>query len=490
MKYKHKKLTEAQRNFLTHVAQAAFINPFSDERKQADKKMAALTDTPKKKSWLDQGLVELSTQIETFRKNKQADIHLYQGKDHDIVKTAFLFHVFHHYVDSFDQLIQDQMVSGDQSSPVSFAIEAIDALTSFGFTHVEAERYFAVFYQIRRAYYFIYHGLIGISPCMKRLRRHLWDNVFTSNITIYENILWNRMEDFSTLLLGETGTGKGAAAAAIGRSGFIPFVSRKQCFKESFTSIFISLNLSQFSSSIIESELFGHRKGAFTGAMDHHVGIFSCCSPHGAIFLDEIGEVSIPIQIKLLQVLQERIFSPVGSHEKKKFSGRVIAATNQSIQHLRQQGGFRNDFYYRLCSDTITVPTLHQRIQEEPEELPLLVNHILKRLGGESASTLTPQLVKKLQKSVGQHYNWPGNVRELEQAVRRILLKGQYTADVSITSTDFETNLIETIKKGELDVKELTGTYCKMLYERLQSYEKVAQRTQLDWRTVKKYVEQ
>src|SRR5213078_1832008 len=133
-------------------------------------------------------------------------------------------------------------------------------------------------------------------------------------------------------------------------------------FAESFTRTFISLNLSQFPEALIESELFGHKKGAFTGAIEAHEGVFARCSPHGAIFLDELGEVSIPTQIKLLQVLQERTFSPVGSREKLRFCGRVIAATNSELDELRRQKVFRDDFYYRLCSDILTVPSLRQRI--------------------------------------------------------------------------------------------------------------------------------
>ncbi len=134
---------------------------------------------------------------------------------------------------------------------------------------------------------------------MRNLRLHLWNNVFTHDIRWYEQYLWNRMEDFSTLLLGETGTGKGTAAAAIGRSGFIPYDEKKGCFTESFTRNFIAINLSQFAESLIESELFGHKKGAFTGAVEHHDGVFTRCTPYGSIFLDEVGDISVPIQVKL-----------------------------------------------------------------------------------------------------------------------------------------------------------------------------------------------
>jgi DNA-binding NtrC family response regulator len=125
-----------------------------------------------------------------------------------------------------------------------------------GFSADEATRFFAIFFQIRRAAHFIEQGLIGRSACMKEFRRRLWQNVFTHDIRTYERGLWNRMEDFSTLLLGETGTGKGAAAAAIGRSAFIPFDTRKGTFAESFTRGFVGVNLSQFPETLIESELF------------------------------------------------------------------------------------------------------------------------------------------------------------------------------------------------------------------------------------------
>src|SRR5205823_10438393 len=133
---------------------------------------------------------------------------------------------------------------------------------------------------------------------------------------------------------------------------------------ESFMRGFIALNLSQFPETLIESELFGHRKGAFTGAVETHEGVLARCSPHGAIFLDEIGEVTAPVQIKLLQVLQERTFCPVGSHEPVRFRGRVIAATNRSLAALRAGELLRADFFYRLCSDLIEVPPLRQRFEE------------------------------------------------------------------------------------------------------------------------------
>jgi transcriptional regulator with GAF, ATPase, and Fis domain len=295
------------------------------------------------------------------------------------------------------------------------------------------------------------------------------------------------MEDFSTLLLGDTGSGKGAAARAIGNAGFIPYDPRSGRFTESFTRSFIAINLSQFSEALIESELFGHRKGSFTGAMADREGVFARCLPHGTIFLDEIGDVSTTIQLKLLQVLQERTFRPVGGHDLQRFSGRVIAATNRSLLDLRHRGDFRDDFYYRLCSDVIEVPPLRQRIAEDAEELPRLVTGLLARqLNPEAAEALAGDVLTALRESPGDAYPWPGNVRELEQALRRILVCGRYTPETrETTSTD---PWLEQVRAGTLNAPDLLAGYCTRLWRETGTYESVAKRTGLDRRTVKKYV--
>src|SRR5690606_26738023 len=204
----------------------------------------------------------------------------------------------------------------------------------------------------------------------------------------------------------------GQAAAAIGRSGFVPFDEAKGAFAASFTELFVPINLSQFPETLIESELFGHKKGAFTGAVDSHAGVFSRCSPNGAIFLDEIGEVSIPVQIKLLRVLQDRVFTPVGSHEERRFEGRVIAATHRDLTRLREQKTFRDDFYYRLCSDVIEMPPLRERLAEEPRELDVLLEHLVRRIVGVPDAEVVALVKNAIHSGIPEGYRWPGNVRE------------------------------------------------------------------------------
>ncbi len=482
-------LSASDREFFELVSRAAFTNPFSDEWLGFDVNIAGCPpNTPHEER---RALVKrnLSDRLRKLEAEGTAEIRRYPAESRYQMQSAFLFDVFMQFNDVFDRLILDQIKAGDRPCLVSFAQDALARLARRGFTAVEAERYFAIFYQLRRAYFFIGHGFIGQSPCMKQLRLHLWDNVFTHDIRWYDRYLWNRMEDFSTLLLGETGTGKGTAAAAIGRSGFIPYDGKKRCFAESFTRGFVSLNLSQFPETLLESELFGHKKGAFTGAVDAHEGVFARCSPYGAIFLDEIGDISVPVQIKLLQILQDRTFTPVGSHEKLRFRGRVIAATNKPLGELRLQGLFRDDFYYRLCSDIIKIPPLRQRIQEDPGELEELLAHLLARMTGEISGDALEMVRNVIEASLGKNYAWPGNVRELEQAVRQILVTRRYEGDHKAVAPDLRSQLFSGIESGDWDADRVLSAYCTLLYERHGTYEEVARRTNLDRRTAKAYLE-
>lgn len=471
--------------FFKMMAEAAFSNPFSEQRVEIDRKIVGASDSAGWEEMLEPLLRKLAENVRELQKAGGLVFDRNVDEDTRAIGVSILFHVFHRYMDRFDQFIEEQIEAGDESLRVPFAFQCLEDIAGFGFSRKEACRYVSMFYQIRRAYFFISKGLIGDSPCMKEFRAQLWNNIFTHDISWYESCLWNRMEDFSTLLLGETGTGKGAAAAAIGQSGFIPFNPNAQKFEESFTRAFVSINLSQYPESLIESELFGHRKGAFTGAIEKHDGVFTRCSPYGAIFLDEIGDVSIPVQIKLLQVLQERTFSPVGSHDTVRFKGRVIAATNKSIDALRRDGEFRDDFYYRLCSDIITVPPLRQRLRETPKELEQLAGYLMERICG---SDLKFPILGKLKESPGKNYAWPGNVRELEQAIRRIMITGFYNGDSSQQLAK-EIALGQAVEAGTLSAKELVEKYCRDLYEAYGNYGEVARRTGLDWRTVKKNVQ-
>lgn len=480
------RLSAEDRNFFQLVSKAAFSNPFSEERDELDRQLAGITGASKEKVLLA-AIVSVHERVLALQRAGRVSLSLYEGEDRECLALGLLFEQFHHYLAEFDNLIQQQISEPDEPCTVPFSGELLARLREYGFKAQEARHNLAFFYQLRRAFFFI-DQLVGQSSCMQQLRCALWNNIFTHDAKRYEENLWNRMEDFSTLLLGETGSGKGAAASAIGRSGYIPFDEKRGRFAESFTRNFISINLSQFPEALIESELFGHKKGAFTGAVESHQGVLAHCVPHGAIFLDEIGDVSVPVQIKLLKVLQERTFSPVGSHESKPFRGRIIAATNRSLNDLRREGVFRDDFYYRLCSDVIEVPPLRQQLAEDRSSLTQLLEKLLLRILGKCDSALVISVRQILQRDLPAGYAWPGNVRELEQAVRRVLLKGSYPGD-SLACASAESDLQALADAGEINAQQLLSIYCRQLYKRFGTYEEVARRVELDRRTVKKYVQ-
>ena len=477
------------RDYFRLVYHAILANPFDDARADVDLKLSGLSPSTPRKKRLEKAIHEIRKQIEHVESGGPADVNAFSGSDRQLVQAAYLFDFFYRYREKFDRLITDQIAAGDTTVKVPFANEAFLFLRKKGFTGESTTRYFALSYQLRRAYHFMTRRLVGRSAVMKKLRFDLWNNIFTHQIDFYEKYLLNRMEDFSTLILGETGTGKGTAAMAIGCSGFIPFLIRKKGFQVSFTKSFVSINLSQFPETLIESELFGHKKGAFTGAVKDHIGVFGRCSPYGAILLDEIGETSQQLQIKLLEVLQSRFFSPVGSHVKSRFEGRVIAATNRPIDDIRQQRIFRDDFYYRLTSDIIMVPPLRMRIQENPGELNDLLSYTIERIMGQPSPELTQIILDVIDQKLGPDYPWPGNVRELEQCVRRVILKKNYEGDTRSEFTqDLKTQLTQGIASGEMDAQHLLAGYCTLLYRRYGTFEDVARRINIDRRTVKKYI--
>ncbi len=478
-------LSQSERTFLARVSDSIFANPFCGARHQSDCRLTGLSEQEQPKTVLNSAIKKVGNKVRQLADENRADLAAYSGGDRQLAANLFLFHLFHSYLPQLDRHILAQEATIDPI-PLECGRALEKDLKNFGISEPDADKYIALFFQMRRAFYFINNSLIGCSPCMESLRARLWNTVFTYDIDRYARTLWDKLEDFSTLLLGETGTGKGLAAAAIGRSGFIPYNRRKKCFVISFGRAFLSINLSQFPEQLIESELFGHARGSFTGAISDHEGIFARSSGHGAVFLDEIGEVSIPTQIKLLRILQERSFSPVGSIKSQRFDGRIIGATNRDLDQLMNRGKFREDFYFRLCTDVLTIPSLRQRIAEDHEELSVLTTHLLQKITGQASDTLQRAIFKELNKPAIREYSWPGNVRELEQAVRRILLHGTFRRPgTPRQKKGFENELL----RQQLSVAELTSRYCRSLFNQYGTLQAVARITGLDRRTVKKYLE-
>jgi sigma-54 specific flagellar transcriptional regulator A len=485
---KKENIFEEIKPLLTKVSSIVFTNPFSLDRAKIDKEITGVFDVSDYTLLLPHLIKVVSSNLIKLDQAGYKTWHDFKKTDQPLMRNVYLFEAYHSYIYDLDNLIQEQMNTHEGNTKVKFASELMKLLKNRGFQDDELVHYISVFYQLRRAFYFIHKRLVGCSASMQKLRMDLWNNIFTHDIFFYEKFLISNMEDFSTLILGATGSGKGAAASSLGYCGYIPLDEKKQIFPTNFIHQFISVNLSQFSSGLIESELFGHKKGAFTGAISDHEGIFSRCLPEGAIFLDEIGEVNEATQIKLLKVLQERTFNKVGDYQNLRFSGKVIAATNQSIEELIESGKFREDFYYRLCSDVIRIPSLHQRITEDKNELVVMLENVIERITKTKNDELLDSSVSIIKKELGLDYTWPGNVRELEQCVRNIIIHKKCHQPLTYKLT--QENWPNKMLKGELSSQELLSHYCCMLYEKEKSYEKVAKITSLDRRTVKKYVDE
>jgi transcriptional regulator with GAF, ATPase, and Fis domain len=234
-----------------------------------------------------------------------------------------------------------------------------------------------------------FDGIIGESPPMKRLFEQLRKVVDTR---------------VSVLIEGETGTGKELIASAV------HYWSKRQ------DKLFVAQNCAAMPENLLESELFGHRKGAFTGAVDDKKGLFELADG-GTLFLDEVGEMPLNLQAKLLRVLQEGEVRPLGAEQTKKVDVRIVAATNRDLEKEVAEGRFREDLFYRLKVFPLRVPPLRER----PEDIALLAGHFLTRYSQEFGREV--QGFSQQAMEILSAYEWPGNVRELENEVQRLIIQ-------------------------------------------------------------------
>jgi transcriptional regulator with AAA-type ATPase domain len=347
---------------------------------------------------------------------------------------------------------------------------------------------FACFYQIVRAFHHIFTHIIGSSLSAARLRAAVWDSIFTHDMRRYRRGLYRRMGDFATLIMGPSGTGKELVARAIALSRYAPFDATKLAFEHDPTEAFHPINIAALTATLIESELFGHRRGSFTGALQDRKGWFEACPPFGSVFLDELGDLEPALQVKLLRVIETRTFHPVGDTASRQFHGKLIAATNRDLATDMRQGRFREDLYYRLCSDVILTPPLRDQLRESPEVMRELVRYMAIRVAGPDAESLASEVEAWIQERLEPDYGWPGNYRELEQCVRNMLVRKQYHPPASRAPSEQE-RLSEDLLHGQITADELLRRYCTLVYQQTRSYEETARRLRLDRRTVKSKVD-
>jgi transcriptional regulator with GAF, ATPase, and Fis domain len=220
--------------------------------------------------------------------------------------------------------------------------------------------------------------------------------------------------DVPVLVLGESGTGKELVARAIAENG--PRKSRP----------FLSENCASLPETLLESTLFGHVKGAFTGAVAQRVGLFDVADG-GTLFLDEIGEMPPSMQVKLLRVLQDGEVRPVGGNKAHKVDVRIICATHRDLEKMVAEGNFREDLYYRLNVVSVRVPPLRDRA----EDIPVLLAHFIEKYAADKRIGIAPSAARRLLS-----FGWPGNVRQLENEVRRAVVLADRTIDEHVLSEE------------------------------------------------------
>jgi transcriptional regulator with AAA-type ATPase domain len=433
-----------------------------------------------------------------------------------LYRDLTLYYLYRHRAGALDQVVEAGVVQpGRRPPPLRPAWEAFSREFDHFFggdglavpSGYEPERLFAWFFQLRRAFYHIYHNISGSSEPAARLRWEVWQSIFTHDMLRWSQGLFDRMADFPTLISGPTGTGKELVARAVGLSRYVPFDPAKQrfvlnapedLFEADLNDSFCSLNLSALAPTLIESELFGHKKGSFSGAVGDRKGWLEECdryAQYGTVFLDEIGELDAGIQVKLLRVLQTRRFQRLGESKNLEFRGKVIAATNRDLAAEMRAGRFREDFYYRLCADRITTPSLREQLDDAPEDLPHLVRFIaLKRsvLGdGQEAAALAVEIADWIERHLGRQYPWPGNVRELEQCVRNYIIRRTYeparTGPPALD--DPRKALAAAVAEGALTASELERRYCTLVYAQAGSYQEAARRLDCNWRTLRRKID-
>jgi len=498
--------TEDERAFARAVSRLGYCNPFLPERIEAERAVLGSDFAPSGTLWHTRDEPERTANVATIGDRVAALAETLRARlaagargsaeDFGLYEDLVMYVLFDRYQADLFQLVFERDAATkrvDCYGPFLADLERFAGARREAVASArEPAHVFATFFQGRRAFHHIYANILGASAPATRLRAAVWQSVFTHDAHRYVRTLYARMGDITTLITGPSGTGKELVARAIGLSRYIPFDPNKQAFTEDAAGAFYPLNLSALSPTLIESELFGHRRGAFTGAVSDRKGWLEVCPPLGTVFLDEIGEVDAAIQVKLLRVLQTRTFQRLGDTEDRRFEGKVVAATNRDLAAAIEAGRFREDFYYRLCSDLIVTPSLAEQLRESPDELSTLVLAIARRVAGDDeADGLAREAEEWIRANLGPDYPWPGNVRELEQCVRNVLIRGSYQPRrLHGAGPDARAAFVEAVLSGSLTADELLRRYCTIVYAKTGSYQDTARRLGIDRRTARAKVDE
>ena len=495
-------LSARERAFLESVSQMGYCNPFLPERVELERAVLGpefvegepvwsrrSEDRPRANAWriaerVGDLLERLRPRLAGGAGAGERDLALYED--------AALLLLYQRYYPKF---LQASFAEGESSARWRFYrdflqdwrrlfhIEGVSFPTGHDPRHT-----FACFRQIQRAFEQVFQDIIGGSMPAARLRASIWQSIFTHDMRRYRRTLYARMGEFATLITGPSGTGKELVARAIAQSRYAPFDADRLAFPGEEAAAFFPINISALSPTLVESELFGHRRGAFTGAVADRKGWLETCPELGSVFLDELGDLDPAIQVKLLRVIETRTFHPVGDTAGRQFRGKLITATNRDLPAAMRKGQFREDLYYRLCSDQVTTPSLAEQLADSPGLLGELIVYMARRVAGAEAEELAGEVAEWIDRNLGAAYPWPGNFRELEQCVKNVLIRRNYRPTGAANENPLE-EFARDACAGRLTADALLRRYVTLVYSQTKSYEETARRLAMDRRTVKSKVD-
>jgi transcriptional regulator with AAA-type ATPase domain len=294
------------------------------------------------------------------------------------------------------------------------------------------EHLLALFFHARRAFFYIYTRLLGGSSLAAELRGAVWRACLTGNPRLYAEALYRQMDDQPVLVTGPSGTGKELVADIVAHARYVPFDPATRRFVRDHTADYHRRNLSDVAETLIDSALFGHKRGSFTGAESDAAGLLGMPKEGGTLFFDELAELPMAIQVKLLRVCQGRRFMPVGGKVEEISRGRFVFATNRDLAEEIRAGRFREDLLFRIRVFRIRTPSLRAQLDEAPAERAHLVKlFAAKVIPGPSLDEEAARIDRWIEANVPPDYPWPGNLRELELCVRALVFDGRYELEGS-----------------------------------------------------------
>ena len=484
-------LSDRERDFFSAISNLAFCNPFLPERTEYEKQALQRQYVPSGLVWSASVTAPETGSANVARIHQRLEALI--PEVHRRLDPATSSDELALYQDCAQYLLYQRSYSDFASATATkrfypkFADDWQHLFTKPFENPLEPAHVFACFRQFQLAFQLIFDNIIGNSMPAARLRASTWQSVFTHDLRRYHRVLFSRLHDFPTLITGPSGTGKELVARAIAGSRYVPFDPQNLRFLETQAETFLPMNLAALSPALIESELFGHKRGSFTGAIGDRQGWLETCPASGCVFLDELGEMELSIQVKLLRVIETRRFFMVGDTAPRVFAGKLIAATNRDLSAELRTGRFREDLYYRLCADQIQTPSLREQLADSPAVLDDLILFMVRRAVGDEAERCFPEVREWIAQHLPAGYSWPGNYRELEQCVRNVIIRRSYQP----VAPRGEANdpFVSRFKNGELTMDELTAYYAALVYRQTGSYEETARKLEVDRRTVKAKVE-